>query len=310
MLGEIAITPGVFRESSFSDSVAAAVTWERLREPVLHECLVRNLYDGAWIQGLIAPGNTLQPKVKELLKKIARRLRRVPQCGSVCPADDVGWCAEAVDSAAILPLDCVVTTSATKLANGANPLVASAERLRSHEWWKGRGTSVRLHRTTDDYLATLNLLLLESRSLMFIDPHLDPEKYGYREFSQILRHCHRDAEPLTRIELHRVCYEGSGPGRQLLQPEEIERRFLETLKPQLEHMNVKVEVFVWDDFHDRYLISDLMGISVPNGFDIDSSVNNVTTWGRLSGDTRDDIQREFDPAVGRHALRHRFELIP
>jgi len=84
--------------------------------------------------------------------------------------------------------------------------------------------------------------------------------------------------------------------------------FTTSLKPRLSRLSVRVDVLIWDDFHDRYLISDLMGISVPNGFDIDSSVNNLTTWTRLGRDTRDDVQREFDPASSRHALRHRFTL--
>lgn len=69
-----------------------------------------------------------------------------------------------------------------------------------------------------------------------------------------------------------------------------------------------MEVFVWDHFHDRYLISNLIGVSLPNGFDATSNVNEKTTWTRLGRDERDDVQREFDPAVGRHRLHGRFSI--
>jgi hypothetical protein len=71
---------------------------------------------------------------------------------------------------------------------------------------------------------------------------------------------------------------------------------------------VQATVFVWDDFHDRYLISNLMGISLPNGFDTTRDPNSVTTWTRLGRNERDDIQQEFDEASGHHALRARFTI--
>jgi hypothetical protein len=71
---------------------------------------------------------------------------------------------------------------------------------------------------------------------------------------------------------------------------------------------IQVEIFIWDDHHDRYLITDLIGIGMENGFDTTTDPNAITTWMRLSRATRDDIQREFDPACVRHALRHRFSV--
>jgi len=71
---------------------------------------------------------------------------------------------------------------------------------------------------------------------------------------------------------------------------------------------LEVEVFIWDDFHDRYIITDLIGIGLQNGLDTTADANAVTTWNRLGRPERDDIQREFDPASIRHSLRGRFKL--
>jgi hypothetical protein len=76
----------------------------------------------------------------------------------------------------------------------------------------------------------------------------------------------------------------------------------------LEAAGLTAEVFIWDDFHDRYIISDLVGVSVPNGFDTTTDISQRTTWNRLGRGERDDIQREFDPACNRHALKHRFKV--
>jgi hypothetical protein len=71
-----------------------------------------------------------------------------------------------------------------------------------------------------------------------------------------------------------------------------------------------VEVFIWDKFHDRYLISNLIGINLPHGFGISDpgTPHPITTWTRLGRKDRDDVQREFDPASGRHKLQHRFTV--
>jgi hypothetical protein len=60
---------------------------------------------------------------------------------------------------------------------------------------------------------------------------------------------------------------------------------------------LSAEVFFWDDFHERYLIADVIGISVPAGFDVTSKPEEFSTWGRLGRADKDKIQRMFDPAA-------------
>ena len=89
----------------------------------------------------------------------------------------------------------------------------------------------------------------------------------------------------------------------------FERRFRDGLSDPLHAAGLQAEVFVWDDFHDRYLISNLVGIALPNGFDTDRNPNSVTSWARLSRTDSDDVLREFEPNNGRHTQRARF-MIP
>ncbi|WP_347273618.1 hypothetical protein [Candidatus Kuenenia sp.] len=49
-----------------------------------------------------------------------------------------------------------------------------------------------------------------------------------------------------------------------------------------------------------------MGISAQNGFDTTTHPGSKTTWNSLGRQERDDVQREFDPASGRHNLKYRF----
>jgi hypothetical protein len=157
------------------------------------------------------------------------------------------------------------------------------------------------------YRQNLDPILRCANSLQFVDPHLDPARYQYREFVDLLVHA-GNRKPAPLIEIHRVCYEGSGGSRRILDLARLERGFRKAWAGRLAAARVQATVFVWDDFHDRYLISNLMGISLPNGFDTTRDPNSVTTWTRLGRNERDDIQQEFDEASGHHALRARFTI--
>ena len=87
----------------------------------------------------------------------------------------------------------------------------------------------------------------------------------------------------------------------------MENTFRNEFDPVLSQSNLKAEVFIWDDFHDRYLISNLGGILVPHGFDTSTS-SNLTTWSRLGRSDRDDVQREFARESNKHKLQFNFTI--
>ena len=89
----------------------------------------------------------------------------------------------------------------------------------------------------------------------------------------------------------------------------VERTDKANISADLRAAGLQAQVFVWDDFHDRYLISNLVGISLPYGFGSTQDPNSVTRRTRLGKGDRDDVQREFDPASQRHTLRANF-MIP
>ncbi len=306
LLSEYALTPDIFDSTSYSSDEVGSIQLQYLKEVLLNEGLVRDLRDGAWCS-LFA--NNVRPwhrRGKELLKKLItqRRLRRFPAMLPSVPSTDRDWCQEALASHGRTPLMGIVTTRNVAVSF-RDPVIAPIDRLSSAPWWASRSSSVRLLRTINEYEENLYLILRCANSIMFVDPHLDPSRPRYQDFISLLN-VMAGRIPAPLIELHRVCYYGSGPDRVLIEPLEWQQRFHDAWADTLRHVNLSVEVFIWDDFHDRYLISDLVGISVPNGFDTTSNPNSITTWTRLGRKERDDVQREFDPASNRHTLRHRF----
>ena len=274
---------------------------------------MRDLRDGAWSGLFRGDARPWHRRGRELLKKMntqGRLLRFEPALPDP-PADDREWCAEALATDRGRPfLGGVITTISVKDAYARDRRVARIDRLSSAPWWASRSSSVRVERTRSDYEQQLDLVLRFSNSVMFIDPHLDPRKPQYATFGRLWERA-GNRKPAPRLEIHRVCYERSGRARRLPMAEDprySQRRFRDALAGPLRDAGLNAGVFIWPDFHDRYLISNLVGISLANGFDVSGAPGHRTTWTRLGRGDRDDVQREFDPDARRGELVDRFEV--
>ncbi|NIA11682.1 MAG: hypothetical protein GWP10_18660 [Nitrospiraceae bacterium] len=307
LLSEYALTPDIFDSTSYSSDEIGRTHLQHLKEVLLNEGLVRDLRNGAWHSLFIDNIRPWHLRGKELLKKLItqHRLRLFPEVRDNEPTTDREWCQESLASHKIDPITGIITTSKVAANFRDKREVASIDRLSSAHWWAIQSPSVRLARTTEAYKENLKLVLRCANSIMFIDPHLDPTRKNYGEFISLLEAMY-DREPAPLIEIHRVCYYGSGSRRKLFTPSEWKKRFHDEWDSRLQNVHLSVKIFIWDDFHDRYLISDLVGINVPNGFDT-TKRNSKTTWTRLGRNDRDDVQREFEDN-GRHTLRCNFTV--
>lgn len=322
LLAECAITPDVFDMNSYSTPDECAARIENIRETILTGGLVRDLRDGSWSAlfnidqrqvrrhaAAEAPTpwadssrRTWHRRGTELVKKLTIQKRLVPYrpANPGPPADDVGWCTEALATHATQPLTGgVIVTKPLKDRYATESVVTRIDRLSSAPWWKVmQKTSVRLARRRADYERHLDPILRCSNSLMFIDPHLDPMKPGYRDFGALMQRA-GGRSPAPLIEIHRRVSAGEDM-------KELERQFRKALSTPLHTAGLQARVFMWTPsprFHDRYLISNLVGVLLPDGFDTSTAAPDaITTWARLDRDARDHIQREFDPVCRRRTL--------
>jgi len=309
VLGEYALTPDVFDSSCYGNDEVCAILLMGVKDALLADGLVRDLRDGEWHNVFSDGERTWHNKGKELLKKLITQKRLIAYSphSEQSPQSDAEWCQEALDSHGSSALNGIIITESIAPGFAKEPLIAPIQKLSATNWWSSRSPSLRLERTIADYKSALRPVLMFANSMMFIDPHIRLSLPRYRDFADLLQDC-GNRRPSPVIEIHRVCYDGSGASRQFLANQEIENDFRQSLSAILSSVGLTVEVYIWDDFHDRYLVSDLVGLSLPNGFDTTSAVQRQTTWTRLGRSDRDDIQREFDPASGKHTLRHRFTI--
>lgn len=309
MLVEYAILPDVFSPSTYDSPEASKHHLSLLKDAIRSRGLVRNLHAGSWLRFVQENRDRWDmSRIKELLKVILRdRLCDSAACGEAVPSTATEWCQEALESHLVSPLQGIIADQPTADLHKDENLIAAATQLTEKTWWLGGKNSIELKRSTDDYLQALGPTLKHSKSIMFVDPHLDPTRPDYRSIVELLKAC--GTRTLAhRIEIHRVCFSGSGIDRNVNVPlAEWEERFKSRLGQIIQQMGLHVEVFLWDDFHDRYLISNLIGILMPNGFDTDARMS-VTRWARLDRDHRDSVEKEFDPESSRHKLRHRFSI--
>lgn len=300
LLADYAITPDVFDVTSYSNEEVCRLHLKEIRDVMRTEGVVRDLRAGAWRALLAGEERPWHRRGKELVKKLAtqgRLIRSPPELPAV-PGDDMAWCKEALASHAQRGLTGgIIVTGPIKDAYRSEALVAPVDRLDGAAWWRSRSPAIRLRRKSQAYRQHLDLILRCANSIQFIDPHLNPTKDQYQDFADLLAGA-GGRTPAPHIEIHRR----RGPDF-----DQLESDFRDTLGKELQAAGLQVDVFVWDWFHDRYLISNLIGISLPNGFDT-SRGEDLTTWSRLGLRQRDDVQREFDPASGRHRLHHRFRI--
>lgn len=306
LLSEYGLIHDIFDEKCYSTLEMAAVQMQLLRTVLLEDSLARDFRNGGWRKVFGDKDRLWHEHGKRLFKALVaqNRLSIVPCRRAKDPTSDAEWCQEAIESFKSSAFDGIITTGTTA-SLFTEEHVAAIEDLQNAKWWQSRSPSLRLRRATGDYKKALGLVLKRANSIMFIDPHLDPTRPRYLEFVKLFEGWPKRSIKPT-IEIHRICSEGSGRECSLLTPKEWQNKF-ETLLERLARLGWKATVFIWDDFHDRYVISDLLGISVPNGFDIGmGGRSNWTTWTRLGRPDRDNVQREFDPANDEHKLQSHF----
>ena len=311
MIYEFALTPGVFDPSLCLNRDQWELQLRYLGKGVMTDGLIADLQEGDWskfVQRKQAEG-CLHLKAKELFRKLREnnRLRSRPSCGADSCLHDSEWLSEALSSHEQEAFQGIITSHVTCDKCPPIPHVQSVERLHSIEWWAGRGHSKVLTRYVADYLEALRPILRQANSLMFIDRFIDPDEPRYQTIPQLMSIAINRAtsRPYPTMEIHRACYDGTGAQRTFPSEADLIRRF-----SLPEWSQYSFEVYIWDDFHERYLISELCGIHLGAGFDASRVpvTHQTTTWTRLDREVRDQIQREFDPASNIHKLRYHLRI--
>lgn len=307
LLDEYAIIPDVFDPRSYSSPELAAVLITSLRKPLTEDGVVANLRNGEWLNMINGSLPDYHQRAKGLIADLVKlkrvMLRPIAQAG-ICETS-LDWCKEALASNEAEPLTGIVVSQdlvgQIKWLKGP---IQTIDLLHTAGWWRPGAFSLKTPRTIDAYVNVLHPALRHANSVMLIDPYLDPSEARYAGVAQILGSMAGRA-PSPLIEIHRVVSWGSGGGRKPRDKTFLEGRFAQ-LSHALNGMGLKAQVHIWDDFHDRFLLTNHVGVSMTNGFDTTGDPGASMLWNRMDRHASDDVQREFDPGAGRH--KHWFDF--
>jgi hypothetical protein len=318
MLHEFALSPDIFFPSAFGvrnengefipaenhGHLALSMLWKG----VIQFGVVRNLADGEWGNFLDLRQHELHVRSRETLKKLkieGRIVDSAAQNGN-SHSDEQSWLNEALASHIANPriTQFFGTDEFCSSINAADfqQLPKGVSKIPFCTPFSGRGCSIKVSRSIASYVSTLMPLFKYSRSLMFIDPYLNLEAHNYQGFVQLLKAV-AATNPIAEIELHRQITPSKG--EVMKTSRDWHDSFDRVLSSDPALASLRVNVFIWDEFHDRYLISNLMGISVPYGFDT-STKEDETRWTMLSAEDTDDVRNEFtdgDPMFRRTLIR-------
>ncbi len=314
LFSEYAVTPDVFNESCYDSPALCDVYFRQLLEVFFSEGLVRNLRNGEWQAFFLIHARPWHYRIKHILKNLTDAGRLVPSdpASSQTPQTDREWCNEALESHKTIPLNGIIVSNDIRSTYRRNQLVESVSRLSQSTcaWWEPTNSSLRLERTISQYIDALTLILKHAKSIMFIDPNIDPAKSHYADFIQLLKAAGNrpPQSPRPLIEIHRKSLRGSGKNAPLWDQQDMENTFRNEFGPVLSQSNLKAEVFIWDNFHDRHLVSNFGGLQMSNGFDTSRKPDDLTTWSRLGRSARDDVQREFARGSNKHKLQFNFTI--
>jgi hypothetical protein len=305
MLREFAFTPEVFFPDAFGVKAAngefiAAENHGHLALAALWKGIerfgvIRNLGAGRWAKTLDDRQEELHVRSREVLKKL-RLDGRIVSAGvylPTAPAHEMDWLDEALASHKADPeitqffgtdvfCELIKASEYQQLPKGISKISFCSP-------FSGGGCSIKVERNVAAYISALRPLIKYSRSLMFIDPYLDLDAPNYQEFLGLLREIAL-INPGVEIELHRQIKPAHG--EQFLSATVWKQRFEQIISSDPLIKSLSIKVLIWDEFHDRYLISNLMGISVPYGFDT-TKKSEATRWSMLSPQDADDVRQEF-----------------
>ena len=290
MIAEFGIIPDVFDRASYSSTELGDVCLRQLLEYCRDEALVRDFCGGAWSAHIKQESARWHIRTKEFIETLCKenRLRLAKQIQQRLPENDAEWYYEAAAS----ELDLIVARNPKAIGGEDDPCVTPITGIEGSRWGRKRSPSVLLQRRTADYLKSLRPVLKHATSFMFIDPYIDETKGGYREFSQLLCKLGRLTPP-PRLEIH--VWQGDGQSSR-----SVLDRFHNSHKA-LAKARMGAKVFVWPvNFHDRFLITDLVGLSLSNGFDIATNNVNEAIWTRLGRNDREVIEKRFEPNAARY----------
>ncbi len=312
MLYEFAMTPDLFDSAFLDHTDEGGIILVEILQGLTEFGLLANLHKDRWIRHVEERANSLspalKPKVLSCLSVLAdrHRLVRHPKCTSGHPNSDEDWLNLALDSHDKVPFHAIILSQA--LMDGCDSecseFVEYFESLYSSQWSDCKKRTLMLTKSPTDYFSNLTPILRYARSLALVDPYLNPEESRYFNTIEIcskLLSNRRGYDRLPgRIDIH-------ADAKHHTRNRSIDNCLSEwenKLRKLVDEDNHKFRIFLWEakpgseSMHDRYILTDQCGLSIPGGLDCRSDSHpNSTDWNLVDEEVRCKRWENYHPST-------------
>jgi hypothetical protein len=297
MLYEFTVTPGIFEEGLLATSDHMARDLIRLLDGLQQNGLIGNLCDshlrreiGARISAL--PAGRLREDLRCGLEMLDKRQRFIdrPYVGPGWPGDDPAWLQEAVNSHSTENFYSIVTTELTANGRLCPPCTLRIGSVCSSALWTGRQNSRRVERSAAVFQDVLRPVLLNAKSLMLIDPHIQPERARYStSLKAMVQSAYTRHNPgtLKIFEIHS-------------KTDADHSWFFNELRSRIGPLvpsGCRIRLVLWEDpedrFHNRFILTNFCGISVDRGLDESDQGPDQDDWEIIDERHREDVWNRF-----------------
>lgn len=323
MLYEFALTPELFDASIVSTDKRTEIILPQLLNGMLKNGgLLANLNKGKWqrhveekTETLVSDFPDLRDKILTLIRTLdgRNRLIRHPKSKRGVPSTDQDWLNVALDSDKEIPFHALILSQALKDScmreHSGSAFVEFFSALDS-EHWNSRRRTLSVTKTLANYEHYLARILRYAKHLILIDPYLKPEEEYLSTItvcSKMLGQRRESQGRLPNCSIHIHAEEDSGfrheYGTEYKTVEGYFDSWKKGLRPLIKEYGHSFKVFVWksgsNSMHDRFILTDQCGISVPWGLDCPKKPRKDadTDWGLLDEETRRKRWEQYDPDI-------------
>jgi hypothetical protein len=313
VLYEFAITPDVFDAAVIDLNPALRITVVEMLRGLCENGFVANLHKDAWLRFVekerlskLTPGP--RDEILSCLKVLQdrNRLVRHPKGPTSDPILDLDWLVLALDSHRRAAFHGIVLTEKLRSESGIHEgcLLNLSTVLGSSPWLDRKKRTLSVARTESSYERELAVILRYAKLLRLIDPYLDSNDGRFFKTldlcsSLLGRRRHERLKGRIHIHTHRDKQEPDG----YCDSEHMDK-WEKALRPLVQRDGHQFKVFLWreepggEPFHDRFLITEQCGISIPSGLAIPNrKTPGSTVWTLLDADDVSNLIAKIDPAT-------------